>query len=45
MQKSSNEYGCTGTTSTYAILYIHSELHLQLMTHNYYPPGLHRNFA
>lgn len=41
IQKFSNKYGCTGMTSAHAVLCFHSKLDLQLMTYNYYPPGLH----
>lgn len=43
--KPSNEYGCTGTTSVRAIIHFHSELVLQLMIYNYYPPGQHWDFS
>lgn len=44
-QNSSNVYGCSGIASAHALLDNRGKLGLKLMSHNYYPPGLHWDFA
>lgn len=44
MERLSNECSCTGTAGVCAVMHFHSELVLQQMIYNYYPPGQHGDF-